>query len=86
MTAPSADALDAFGSALFDAYPDAVLLVEARGRIVRANSAAATLFGATVDELLQRSLAIQARLDQQVREAAKDSSTAEADSEDGDGD
>jgi PAS domain S-box-containing protein len=39
--------------ALFDAYPDAVLLVEARGRIVRANSAAAALFGYEVDELLQ---------------------------------
>jgi PAS domain S-box-containing protein len=50
MTAPPVDAL---GDALFDAYPDAVLLVEARGRIVRANSAAATLFGYAVDELLQ---------------------------------
>jgi PAS domain S-box-containing protein len=39
--------------ALFDAYPDAVLLVESRGRIVRANGAAAALFGTTVDELLQ---------------------------------
>ncbi len=43
---PSLDA------ALFDAYPDAALLVDARGRIVRANAAAAQLFGFTVPQLL----------------------------------
>jgi PAS domain S-box-containing protein len=65
MTAPAVDALDALGNALFDAYPDAVLLVEAQGRIVRANSAAATLFGATVDELLQ--LSVEALVPDAVR-------------------
>jgi PAS domain S-box-containing protein len=38
--------------ALFVAYPDAALLVDAQGRIVRANEAAAQLFGHSVAQLL----------------------------------
>ena len=38
--------------ALFHAYPDAALLVDANGRIVRANDAAAQLFGYSVVQLL----------------------------------
>jgi len=36
---------------LFFAYPDALLVVDAGGRIVRANPAAARLLGYTADEL-----------------------------------
>jgi PAS domain S-box-containing protein len=36
---------------LFDAYPDAVLLVDARGTIVRANTAASSLLGYSAEEL-----------------------------------
>ncbi len=39
--------------ALFDAYPDAVLVVDANGRIERANDAAAALLGYSLDELGQ---------------------------------
>jgi PAS domain S-box-containing protein len=39
--------------AMFDAYPDAVLLVDAAGGIVLANAAAAQLLGYSVEQLLQ---------------------------------
>jgi PAS domain S-box-containing protein len=41
------------GDALCEAYPDAVLLVDANGRIVHVNHAAAQLFGYDEGELLQ---------------------------------
>ena len=54
MTAvPSADEVDPLGGALLDAYPDAVLLVDTQGRIVRANGAAAVLLGYPPEELLR---------------------------------
>ncbi len=56
---------DHLGGALFDAYPDAVLLVDARGRIVRANGAASTLLGYPAEELLQ--LEIEALVPDAVR-------------------
>jgi PAS domain S-box-containing protein len=37
---------------LFAAYPDALVIADARGRIVLANPAAATLLGYTIDELV----------------------------------
>jgi PAS domain S-box-containing protein len=43
---------DSLGGALFDAYPDAVLLVDARGRILQANGAATMLLGYSLEELL----------------------------------
>ena len=48
MTSADENSLQA---SLFVAYPDALLLVDADGRIVRANPAAATLFGYTASEL-----------------------------------
>ncbi len=39
------------GDALFDAAPDGVIVVDAQGRIVRANPQAAQLFDTTVEEL-----------------------------------
>ncbi|MBN8611718.1 MAG: PAS domain S-box protein [Deltaproteobacteria bacterium] len=39
-------------AALFDLAPDALLVADARGRIVRANRSAAQTFGRTVDELV----------------------------------
>jgi PAS domain S-box-containing protein len=46
-------ALASIGDALCEAYPDAVLLVDANGRIVHANQAAAQLFDYDHGELLQ---------------------------------
>ena len=44
MSAPAADADDVFRG-VFEAYPDGVLVVDAQGRIVLANGAAASLLG-----------------------------------------
>ncbi|MFZ2650763.1 MAG: PAS domain-containing protein, partial [Burkholderiaceae bacterium] len=42
--------------AVFDAYPDAVLLVDGAGKIVLANAAAAQLLGYSVTQLLGSSV------------------------------
>jgi len=52
-------------AALFDAYPDAVLLVDDQGRIVRANGAASELLGYSATELT--SLAIEALVPEAAR-------------------
>jgi PAS domain S-box-containing protein len=52
-------------SALFDAYPDGVLLVDAQGRIVRANRAATVLLGYPHEELI--GLAIEALVPEAAR-------------------
>jgi len=50
-TGASGDGSGPLGGELFDAYPDAVLLVDAQGRIVRANAAATALLGYSAEEL-----------------------------------
>jgi PAS domain S-box-containing protein len=55
----------ALSLALFDAYPDAVLVVDAAGRIVRANRAAVELFGYPIEEL--EALTIEALVPARVR-------------------
>jgi PAS domain S-box-containing protein len=52
-------------AALFDAYPDAVLLVDSEGHIVRANVAASALFGYAHDALI--GLAIEALVPEAAR-------------------
>ncbi len=56
---------DPFASALCDAFPDAVLLVDSAGRIMRVNDAAAMLFGHSIDEL--KALHIDALVPDAVR-------------------
>jgi PAS domain S-box-containing protein len=52
MTSPSAvPTTGEFWHALFEAYPDAVLLVDGSGRVNHANAAAASLLGYSIDEL-----------------------------------
>lgn len=65
ITALTVDESDQLGRALFDAYPDAALLVDAQGRIWLANSAAADLFGYSVAELQQ--LKVEALVPDAVR-------------------
>jgi PAS domain S-box-containing protein len=60
-----ADHGDPIWHALFDAYPDAVLLVDAQGRIVRANQASAALLGYAIDAL--RGLTIETLVPESAR-------------------
>ncbi|MGZ6143747.1 MAG: PAS domain S-box protein, partial [Myxococcales bacterium] len=49
---PSAEAVDAVYRTLFIAYPDALVVADAAGRVVLANPSAAALLGYPVDELV----------------------------------
>lgn len=67
LPAPETEWFDGAGSALFESAPDAMVIADANGRIVRVNALAETLFGWTRTELIGQP--IEALLPERLRHA-----------------